>query len=80
MEVAKDITMQTPVTFSAKPELQKFCKQIKGFFESVETDIYNLRMLVMAFIDKIKTVLTKNNPTEVIEEFDKWVKFFTAEK
>ena len=63
---------------TAKPELQKFCKQI-GYFESVETDIYNLRMLVMSFIDKIRTVLEKNNPVEVVEEFDKWFNFFILE-
>lgn len=66
--------------YAAKQELQKFWKQIKAFFESVETDIYNLRILVMSFIDKIKTVLSKNNPIEVVEEFEKWVKFFTSEK
>lgn len=64
---------------TAKPELQKFCKQIRLFFESVETDIYNLRMLVMSFIDKIRTVLEKNNPVGVVEEFDKWFNFFILE-
>ncbi|CAI2373824.1 unnamed protein product [Moneuplotes crassus] len=74
------MSTQVSENYGAKQEIQKFCKQIKAFFESVETDIYNLRILVASFIEKIKTVLTKNNPVEIIEEFDKWVKFFTTEK
>lgn len=37
-------------------------------------------MLVMSFIEKIRSVLSKPNPVEVVEEFERWVQFFTKEK
>lgn len=80
MEASANIDSKISENYVAKQELQKFWKQMKAFFESVETDIYNLRILVMSFIDKIKAVISKNNPVEVVEEFEKWVKFFTSEK
>lgn len=82
MESRSDINIQRAVYVPSKltPELQKFCKQLKTFFESVETDTYNLKILVASFIEKIRTVLMKNNPVEVVEEFEKWIKFFTNEK
>lgn len=37
-------------------------------------------MLVASFIDKIRSVLENNDPIQVVEEFDKWIKFFANEK
>lgn len=59
-------------------DMQKFSKQIKPFFETIENETFNLKMLVVSFIEKIKLVLSKHNPVEVIEEFDKWLKLFLS--
>lgn len=81
MESTSEMQKQKQVTPSRlTPEIQKFWKQIKAFFESIESDTYNLKMMVATFVDKIKQVLTKSNPVEVVEEFDKWLKIFTNEK
>lgn len=82
MESQSDIQARNTRRASAKltSDLQKYSKQIKPFFENIENDTYSLKMLVLSFIEKIRTVLSKNNPIEVIEEFEKWIKFFTNEK
>lgn len=59
-------------------EMQKFSKQVKPFFETIENETFNLKMLVVSFIEKIKSVLMKSNPVEVIEEFEEWLKLFLS--
>lgn len=50
------------------------------FFESVENHNYSLKMLVVFFIEKLKAVMNKSNPIEMVEEFEKWFMIFDKEK
>jgi hypothetical protein len=46
----------------------------------MESDTYTLKSMVNSFIDRIGHVLTKSNPQEVTEEFERWLKILTNEK
>jgi hypothetical protein len=53
---------------------------MRNFFDSLESDNYSLRMLVASFVDKIKSIFKLNNPIDLVNEFEKWLKFFAIEK
>lgn len=82
METLVDFRLEKQKAALSKmnPELQLFCKRMRSFFDNLESDSYSLRMLVLSFIDKIRSILKSNSPVELVDEFDKWLRFFANEK